>query len=265
MSRSGRRSRSTCLTALLSALLLALPVRAALVELEHFDRGLAAAGVGDEYSDDGLEALLALVREEVRALEARAEGAEGDEKKDLARTAEAVEQALDVLAAAAKSPELADRAAAFPALESLLYSVRAGQMESQRGITAGIAFGILGNLSHSVPWLPLAERDRPLGAAAAAEAANLVDPGSGRAYPRPADLADLSAEAVSRLDVRPDHPMWRDARSLARERDEHGSAWAALERRVEARISESEDAPYRLDRARRVLRFRGIVKSGSSS
>lgn len=251
--------------AVLLACALSLPAGAALTVFPDFDRELAAHGVERDYTDEGQETLIGLVGDEIAGLRARAGAAEERERKKLERTADAVAQALERLAAVATSPDHGARAAAFAALKSLLYSVRAEARPARRGITLGVIFGFLRNLSLELPWLSPAERLRPLDSVRAErESVNLVDPRTGREYVERADLAGLSSDEVSRLDVRHDNHAWYTESELRRLQARNGSGWSALERRIESRIADRLGEPYDLERARRLLLFDGIDDSGTS-
>ena len=248
------------------ALSISQPVRAALTEIEHFDRELADHGVSVEYSDTAMTALMELVRSALADLRSRAAAApDDDDREKLEGMADAVTGALDRFAAIAGSGDAAAKAAAFPAVKSMLYSLRS-ELQGRRkaGKLSGV-FGILGNLSLKLPYLSPEERRRPLTEAEAKlEAANLQDPATGKTYPDPARLAGLSSEQVSRLEVRSDSYLWYTDGELARLKARHGTAWKAFEARTEDRVARALHAPYPLDRARRVLVFERIRKTASS-
>jgi hypothetical protein len=250
--------------AFVAACALSLPAHAALTELDHFDDELAEHGVGAAYSEPSMTALVGLIRDEIASLRAAAASAEGKDRTKLERMADATAAVLDGVTARAGSSE-ADAAAASPALKSLLYSVRAEARGASHVSKIRIGLGVLGNLSLKLPYLSPDARARPLTAAQATlEAVNLIDPENGRTYSKPEELAGLSSDQVSRLDVRDDHPMWYAEDALRQRKARHPTAWSALEARVEARVSASIGAPYELDRARRILRFEGIKTSATS-
>jgi hypothetical protein len=241
-----------------------LPAMAALTEFKHFDKELAAHGVSVKYSDSGMTALINLIRSDLTGLRAQAAAA-GDDREKLERMAVAVAGALDNFAAIAPSGDGAAKAAAFPALKSMLYSLRSELLGKRKVGKLGIALGILGNLSLKLPYLSPEERRRPLVLAEAKlEAANLEDPQAGKVYREPADLAGLTSEQVSRLDVRSDSYLWHTESELHRLIAQHGTAWKALEARIESRVADALQAPYSLDRARRVLVFERIRSVASS-
>jgi hypothetical protein len=249
--------------AFVAACALALPARAVFIELEHFDDELAGHGVGADYSEQSMTALVGLIRDEIAALQAEAASAEDKERKKLERMADGAAAVLDGVAARTTSPEAA--AAAFPALKSLLYSVRAEARGPRHTNKIRMALDILGNLSLEVPYLSAGDRARSLTPAQAKlEAANLFDAKTGRTYSKPEELAGLSPEQVSRLDVRDDHPMWYTEDALRQRKARHPTAWSDLESRLEARVSASIGAPYELERARRILRFEDIRSSATS-
>jgi hypothetical protein len=247
------------------ALSFSLPVWAATTEVEHFDKQLAAHGVSAEYSDAGMTALIELIRSDVAALKAQAAAAGSDDRAKLEEMAEAVSGALDQFAKIAASEDKAAKSAAFPAAKSMLYSLRA-ELQGKRKINAMfVVFGILGNLSLKIPYLTPEERSRPLTLdEAKLEAANLEDPATGKLYRDPAELAGLSSEQVSRLDVRSDNYLWYTDSELHRLKAQHKTAWKAMEVRMEERATAALQTPYSLDRARRVLVFEKIRKVASS-
>ena len=242
-----------------------LPAKATLTELKHFDKDLAEHGVSEQYSDTGMVALIDLARGDLADLRAEAAASEGDDRGELEQMAEAVAGALDRFAAIAAQGDSAARAAAYPALKSMLYSLRSERQGKRKGGVLAVAAGILRNFSLKMPYLPPQERHRPLTPdEAKLESANLEDPRSGKVYREPSDLAGLTSEQVSRLEVRSDSYLWYTESELQRLRARHGSTWKALEDRVEKRISDVLKAPYSLDRARRVLVFTRIRKAGTS-
>ncbi|HEU5182177.1 MAG TPA: hypothetical protein VFW45_15440, partial [Candidatus Polarisedimenticolia bacterium] len=250
---------------LLVLILSSCPAGAALTEIEHFDRELEAHGVSVAYSDAGLEALIEMVRSDLAGLRTQSQAADGDDREELETMAGAVNGALEKFAAIAASGDEAAKAASFPAIKSMLYSLRS-ELQGQRkaGKLSGV-FGVLGNLSLKLPYLSPEERSRPLTEAEAKlEAANLQDPATGKTYRDPAQLAGLTSEQVSRLDVRSDSFLWYTGDELQKLKTRHGTAWTALEERVESRVSRALDAPYSLDRARRVLVFERIRKKATS-
>ncbi len=241
------------------------PVGAAVTEIEHFDRELEAHGVSLGYSDAGFQALIEMVRSDVAALRIQAEAADGDDREELESMAGAVDGALGKFAAIAPSGDEAAKAAAYPALKSMLYSLRS-EIQGQRkaGKLSGV-FGVLGNLSLKIPYLSPEERSQPLTEAEAKlESANLQDPATGKTYRDPVQLAGLTSEQVSRLDVRSDNYLWYTGDELQKLKTRHGTAWKALEERVESRVGDALHTPYSLDRARRVLVFERIRKTATS-
>jgi hypothetical protein len=179
--------------------------------------------------------------------------------------AAAMTEALERFSSLAASDDEAVKAAAFPALKSLLYCVRAELGGARKSITFGVVLGILDNLSLRLPYLsPERSRDPLTHEQAEREAVNLEDPRSGRTYIASADLAGLSSDEVSRLDVRRDHHVWYAESELVELRARHGTAWKALEAQLAERVSARIDERYDLDRARRVLVFDDIKSSGTS-
>ncbi|HKQ61357.1 MAG TPA: hypothetical protein VJS92_08685 [Candidatus Polarisedimenticolaceae bacterium] len=244
---------------------LALPALAALVELKQFDEELAAHGVSADYTDAGMTALLELARSDLVDLRARAEAPDEDDREELAQLAEAVDGALERFAAIAAAADADAKAAAFPALKSMVYSVRSELQGKRKGNKLKVALSVLHNLSLKLPFLTREERARPLAPAEARlEAANLEDPRTGKVYRAPADLAGLTPEQVSQLDVRGDNYLWYAESELHRLTAQHGSAWKALETRIESRVGETLHDAYSLDRARRVLVFERVRSSGTS-
>jgi hypothetical protein len=253
--------------AVIAVLVLSLApgVMAQRTELKHFDKELAAHGVSVEYTDAGMTALIELIRSDLAGMRTAEAAAGGDDREKLERLTGAVAGALDRFASIAASRDAAAKAAAFPALKSMLYSMRSEVLGKRKAGKLAVAFGILGNLSLNLPYLSAEERRRPLSLAKAKlEAANLEDPQAGKVYREPAELVGLTSEQVSRLDVRGDNYLWHTESELRQLKARHGTAWKALEARLESRAAESLQAPYSLDRARRVLLF-GRIRSEASS
>src|SRR5262245_8852342 len=133
---AGPRSAPHLHHALVAVCLLAAhfaPAHARLVELKHFDEALQREGVGLAYSDEGLARLIDLVRHEVDGIEQKAAAASGDERAHLKLLASAVDQALAKMITVQSSPDEDAKAAAFPELKSLLYSVRSDLQGRRRG------------------------------------------------------------------------------------------------------------------------------------
>lgn len=107
--------------------------------------------------------------------------------------------------------------------------------------------------------------------AAKKEATNLVDPNCPKRFMEPKDLAKLSHDDVSRLDVSPTNPMWHTHAAMACRPD----TWSQIERWVENEVSKElldkksfeEDFPdfhYSLHAARRVLFWDDIKVTATS-
>lgn len=247
------------------ALSFSLPARAGQTEIKHFDKKLAAQGVSIEYSDAAMRALLELIRSDIAALRDQASSADEEDRKKLEEMADAVSGALDHFTAIAASGDTAAKAAAFPAAKSMLYSLRSELQGRQKVHKLAALLGILGNLSLKIPYLSPEERSRPLTLSEAKlEAAGLQDPATGKTYRDPDELTGLSAEQVSRLDVRSDNHLWHTDRELRHLKARHETAWRALEARIESRVTHALKAPYSVDRARRVLVFERIRKVATS-
>jgi hypothetical protein len=243
------------------ACLIALPATAVLRALAGFDRDLAEHGVTERYSESGMSALIQLVGDEIAGIDRRA-SAGGGEAPRLRGIADAGRR---VLARVSELKDPSAASAAYPALKSLLYSMRTAAGGVRHGHKVETALRVLGNLKLEIPYLSPDERTRPLTPAEVAlEAANLADPVTGRRYGDPAELAGLSSDEVSRLDVGPDDYLWYDEKELGELKAQHGGAWRALEARVETRVSGKIQRPYALESARRILRFRDIGSSGTS-
>jgi hypothetical protein len=242
---------------------LSLPADAALVELKHYDDELAKQGVGTEYSDEGLAKLIELVRREQSGLEEQAAAAPDDKK--LRRMADAVDEALVAATAIHASSDEAAKAATFPALKSLLYSIRSELQGKRKSGMIAAAFGVVRNLSLKLPYVASGERGRPLSLdEARLEAVNLVDPQTGKTYTRAEELVGLSSDQVSRLEVRDDNYLWYTDAELERLKTRRASAWRALESRLEDRTSSAIKTKYELDEARRILVFDGVKTTGTS-
>src|SRR4030095_3879745 len=123
-------------------------------------------------------------------------------------------------------------------------SLRA-ELKGKRKVNAMfVVFGILGNLSLKIPYLTPEERSRPLTLdEAKLEAANLEAPATGKLYRDPAELAGLSSEQVSRLDVRSDNYLWYTDSELHRLKAQHKTGWKALEGRIEERATAALQTP----------------------
>jgi len=241
------------------------PTRARLVELKHFDKTLEQQGVGLEYTDDGLARLIALVRQEVPRIEERAATASGRKRAHLQLLAGAIHDELAIAATIHASSNADAKAAAFPALKSLLYSIRSDLQGRRTGGKIAILFNVLRNLSLERPYLGVEERRRPLTIEQARlEAVNLLDPETGATYATPDALVGLSSDQVSRLDVREDNFLWMTEAELGRVRARQGTAWRGLESRVEAHASNRIHAPYKIEQARRILEFDGVKSGGTT-
>ena len=242
-----------------------LPASAGLVEIKDFDKELAAKGIPAEYSDSGMAALLAETAGDLEALKKHAAEEKGDDREEMEEMADAVGDALARFSAIAASDDAAAKHAAFPALKSMLYSLRSEVRGRPKEAKLADIFGFLRNLSLEIPYLSPDERNRPLTREQAErEAVDLEDPRTGKVYREPADLAGLTSEQVSRLDIRPDHHLWYSESELHQLTARHGTAWKALETRIEERVGSAIHAPYSLDQARRVLLFDRIRTSGTS-
>src|SRR5262245_34258473 len=241
------------------------PALADLIEFKDFDKELASHGIELAYSDEGLAALIELIKNEVELIRTRAAASKDDDQKKLRTTADAVSELLDGYVKLAATSDSAARAAAFPALKSLLYSVRGDVLGPQKVHKIRILFGVLRNLSLKIPYSPQGTRALPLDAAhARMESANLQDPGTGRSYIDPADLVGLSSERISLLDVRTDNYLWYTEHELHEIKAQYTTAWNALEARMEARISAVLGRTYRLEHARRILVIDGIRSKATS-
>ena len=244
---------------------LATPARARLVELKDFDKRLERQGVGIEYSDESLARLIELLREEAAGIRSRVPIASRSEREHLEEIADAVDEVLARAETIRGSTAADAKAALFPALKSLLYSVRSELQGRRTGGKVAVMFNVLRNTSLEEPYLDVEERRRPLTLEQARlEAVHLADPQTGTTYATAGALAGLSSEQVSRLDVRDDSFLWLTEAELAGVKARHGTAWRALELRVEERASARIKAPYRIDRARRILVFDGVKSSGTS-
>jgi hypothetical protein len=240
--------------ALVSAL--ALPAEAALVEIKHYDEELERSGVGLVYTDESMARLIELLRQEVAGLESRAKHE---------RMAEAVKEAVSAASSIRDSADEAASAAAFPALKSLLYSVRSELRGKRKSGNIAAALGVLRNLSLRLPYLGPEERKRPLTIEEARlESTNLVDSRTGKSYAKPEQLVGLSSEDVSELEVRDDNYLWYTDAALEHVKDRHRTAWQALEGRIEERTSRAIRANYRLSQARRILVFDGVKVTATS-
>lgn len=241
------------------------PASADLIEFKDFDKELASHGIQPAYSDEGLVALIELIRNEVELIATRAAASTGDEQAKLRTLADAVSAALDNYARLAATSDNAAKAAAFPALKSLLYSVRGEVLGEQKHHKIRVIFGVLKNLSLKIPYLTPETRTLPLDLERARmESANLQDPSTGQSYIHPADLAGLSSEQVSLLDVLPDNYLWYTEHELRKIKAQYKTAWNALEARMEERISAVLGHAYRMDQARRILLLDGILSTATS-
>jgi hypothetical protein len=158
-----------------------LPASAALVEIKDFDKELAAKDISAEYSDSGMAALLAETASDLEALRRQAAEEKGDDREELEEMADAVGDALARFSAIAASDDAAAKHAAFPALKSMLYSLRAEVRGRPKTGKLAVALGTLRNLSLKIPYLAPDERNRPLTRAQAElEASDLEDPRTGQ-------------------------------------------------------------------------------------
>src|SRR5262245_59797086 len=190
MVRMGARRTRVAVVVILTCLAL-LPAEAGLVALKGFDKDLAAHGVPQRYSPSGMEALLALVREEIEEADRRIERAEEEgDRERLRKIADVDRSVLERATAGAASSDAGAVSSEFAALRSFLYSLRS-EVRGERGtcLLADVV-RLLGNLSLKMPYLSPQDRARPLTPdEAVLEAANLVDPGTGTEYDDPARLA----------------------------------------------------------------------------
>jgi hypothetical protein len=261
----GQSSVSVGAVAIL-ACVAALPAEAGLKALKGFDKDLAAHGVPEGYSGPGLEALLALVRDEIAEVDRRIAQATGEDQEQLRGIADAARGVLERATALTASSDPAAASSGFAALKSLLYSMRSEVRGEQGTCLIADIVRLLGNMSLKIPYLSPQDRARPLTPdQAALEAANLVDPRTGTEYSDPVGLSGLSPEHVAELDVRRDDYLWHDEIGLSALKARHGTAWRALEARTETRVSEALHAPYSLSEARRILLFRGIRSTATTA
>jgi hypothetical protein len=237
------------------ACIVSVRAEARLEALKGFDKDLAAHGVTERYSASGMEALLALVREQIEEADREGERAIADAGRGVLYRATKVSASSDP---AVLSEE-------FDALKSFLYSLRSEVRGEVKTCLLADILRLINNASLEVPYLTPQERARPLTPGEAAlEATNLVDARSGTEYAEPTKLAGLSPEQISELDVRRDDYLWHDEAALAALKARHGTAWKALEAEAEARVSETDHVPYSLPRARRILLFRGIKSTATT-
>ena len=253
------RSRVAVCAFTLVACVAAHPAAAGLKALKGFDKDLAKHGVTESYTGPGLEALRALVRDEIAEAERRSADAKPHDRARLRKIADAARGVLD------RPQDPGAASSEFAALRSLLFSLRTEIRGMKGTVLVADIFRLLRNMSLKLPYLTPEERVQPLTPERAArEAPDLVDPRSGAEYAAPAALAGLTPEEVSHLDVRHDDYLWHDEIALRELKARHGSAWKALEARAEARVSEAVHAPYRLSEARRILLFRGIRSTATT-
>jgi len=263
--RQTRRARPLRCAFVILACVAALPAGAVLQALKGFDKDLAAHGVPESYSGPGLEALLALLRDEIAEADRQIAQATGKDRERIRAIADAARGVVERATAPAVTSDPAAASSAFAALKSLLYSMRT-EIRGERGtcLIADIV-RLLGNMSLKMPYLAPQDRVRPLTPdQAALEAANLVDPLTGTEYGDPARLAGLTPDHVAQLDVRRDDYLWHDELALRALKAQHGTAWKALEARTETRVSEALHAPYSLSEARRILLIRAIRTTATS-
>lgn len=248
------------------ACIVPVPAGARLEALKGFDKDLAQHGVTETYSRSGMEALLALVREEIEEAGRQIDRAgEEDDRKRLRTIADVARSVLERATTTATSSDPAAASGEFAALKSFLYSLRSEVRGESGTCLICDVVRLLGNTSLKMPYLSAQDRTQPLTPERASlEAANLVDPRTGTPYDDPAALAGLSPEQVSRLDVRRDDYLWHDEAALSALKVRHGSAWSALEARTEVRASQTLHAPYSLSEARRILLLRGIRSTATS-
>ena len=244
--------------ALLVLVLLAPGVSQARLEaLKGFDKDVAAHGVTERYSPSGMEALVALVRDQIEEAERKGERFHA--------IAEAARGALDRATKASATSDPAALSEGYDALLSLLYSLRSEVRGEVKTCLIADVLRLFNNASLEVPYLTPDERARPLAPdQAVREAANLVDPKTGTEYADPSELAGLSPDQISELDVRRDDYIWYDEPALAERKARHGTAWKALESETEARVAGALRAPYDLGRARRILLLRGIKSTATT-
>jgi len=193
------RSRVAVCAFTLVACVAAHPAAAGLKALKGFDKDLEKHGVTESYSGPGLEALRALVRDEIAEAERRSADAKPHDRARLRKIADAARGVLD------RPQDPGAASSEFAALRSLLFSLRTEIRGVKGTVLVADIFRLLRNMSLKLPYLTPEERVQPLTPERAArEAPDLVDPRSGAEYAAPAALAGLTPEEVSHLDVRHD-------------------------------------------------------------
>jgi hypothetical protein len=128
-------------------------------------------------------ALIQLIQSDLEGIRDQAAAADPDDRGKLEQMGDAVAGVLDSFAAVVVSGDAAGKAAAFPALKSMLYSVRSELRGKRKVNKLAVALSLLGNLSLELPYLSPEERMRPLSLVETKlEAANLEGPEAGKFY-----------------------------------------------------------------------------------
>lgn len=123
-------------------------------------------------------------------------------------------------------------------------------------------FQTLSRLKSTLPYVEPSARLAAIGdKQSQLESQLLVDPSNPSQYVSKTELAKLSTEAVSRLDVSDDHPFWMNEAMHAK----HPAYWEELERFIEKTASkELKVTNFTLKDARKVLFIDAIKESATS-
>jgi hypothetical protein len=118
-----------------------------------------------------------------------------------------------------------------------------------------------------VPYVSAKKSNRPVGSNQATKEAHfLIDPNDPSKYIDPAEMAKMSHQEISELDISKSHPVWHTIKHSKRNLD----GWTNLEQWAEKRISKklnkdkNKKINYSIDSARRVLFFNKIKVSATS-
>lgn len=114
-----------------------------------------------------------------------------------------------------------------------------------------------------IPYVERPDRSRPIGRQQAAlEALHLFDT-DGQLLSK-TDLARLTPEQISELDIHPEHTLWYTRSFLEKVRKQHLDPWEAYERWLEKELR-AQQPNFSIQKARRVLFFNFVLRGATSA
>lgn len=227
-------------------------------EFPKFDAENAKVGISATYSPAAVEKLTIALKSEIDKMRIV------EDPKDQAKANESADRLTNyALTLASGGTTEAQKIENYRNLRSLLYAVRSENLGPIGGSGGAVGNFLSGDLTF--PNVLTSDLNKPLTAQAAAlESSNLVDPVSGKEYASPKDLAGLSVNQVSQLDVSEDNTFWYTEARLNQIKAEAGSNWNYLEKNIEQAVSAKIGQPFKLDTARRILKFKGLKSTATS-